>query len=339
MAEQYKEINMIDVSVIIPVYNTEKYLAACIESILLQTNVSLEIILVNDGSTDSSGSICDAYAKNYSNITAIHIQNSGQAVAKNKGLKIAQGNFIALTDSDDKMEPSMLYKMISEGYKHNADVVCCNYKQIDELGNVSHSDCTNKTYILNHEEALIRFYSRDLIYSQCWTKLYKRQMLLDYNIENEPIRYDEDIIFNIRAFKVAYKTVIIDEPLYEYTYRENSVAHGYWNFKKNINQYIDDRIKRVQITQDAVKEEAEIVKKWSLVHIIIYYNELLGRVALYPEYHSDKRIKEILSFIRNNKPIINLYYAMCGFSKVGKFLIYYLPCSFYMKYRKAKAKS
>ena len=94
MAKQ-KEINMIDVSVIIPVYNTEKYLAACIESILLQTNVSLEIILVNDGSSDSSGSICDAYAEKYSNITAIHIQNSGQAVAKNKGLKIAQGNYIA----------------------------------------------------------------------------------------------------------------------------------------------------------------------------------------------------------------------------------------------------
>ena len=336
MAEQQKEINMIDVSVIIPVYNTEKYLETCIESILSQTNVSLEIILVNDGSKDSSGSICDAYAQKYSNITAIHIQNSGQAVAKNKGLKIAQGNYIALTDSDDKMEPLMLYKMVSEGYKHDSDIVCCNYKQIDEHGNISHLNCTNKTYILNHEEALIRFYSRDMIYSQCWTKLYKRQMLLDYSIENEPIRYDEDIIFNIRAFKVAHKTVIIDEPLYEYTYRENSVAHGYWNFKKNINQYIDDRIKRVQITQDAVKEETEIVKKWSVVHIIIYYNELLGRVSLYPEYHSDKRIKEVLNFLRKNKATLDQYYKICGFSKIGKFLICNLPSKLYMKYRKAK---
>ena len=90
---------MIDVSVIIPVYNTEKYLVACIESILLQTHVSLEIILVNDGSTDSSGSICDTYAKGHSNITAIHIQNSGQAIAKNEGLT-AHANSIKVRFED-----------------------------------------------------------------------------------------------------------------------------------------------------------------------------------------------------------------------------------------------
>ena len=325
-----------DVSVIIPVYNSEKYLSACIDSVLHQEKVSLEIILVDDGSIDSSASICDDYARKYENIRAIHIKNSGQAVAKNEGLKYAQGNYIALTDSDDKMTPQMLHTMVTAGYKYDADIVCCNYKQIDEKGVVSHLNCTGKTYILNHEEALIRFYSRDLIYSQCWTKLYKHQMLTEHHIENEPIRYDEDIIFNIRAFKVAQKTIIIDEPLYEYTYRENSVAHGYWNFKKNINQYIDDRIKRVHITQEAVKEESNIVQKWSIVHIIIYYNELIGRVALYPEYHSDKRIKGILQFIRKNKDILYQYYSLCGFSKLGKALLYYLPSNLYMKYRKAK---
>ena len=230
----------------------------------------------------------------------------------------------------------MLHTMVTAKYRHDADIVCCNYKQIDEKGVVSHLDCTGKTYILSHEEALIRFYSRDLIYSQCWTKLYKHQMLTDHHIENESIRYDEDVIFNIRAFKVAEKTVIIDKPLYEYTYRENSVAHGYWNFKKNINQYIDDRIKRVRITQDAVKEESNTVKEWSLVHIIMYYNELLGRVAIHPEYHSDERIIEILNFIRNNKGILNRHYKQCGFSNTGKNMIYYLPKYLYMKYRKIK---
>lgn len=325
-----------DVSVIIPVYNTEKYLIACVDSILHQANISIEIILVDDGSTDSSGSICDDYAKKYDNIKAIHIKNSGQAVAKNEGLKYAKGNYVALTDSDDKMTPLMLYKMITLGNGKNADIVCCNYKQIDEQGVVSHLDCTGKTFILNHEEALIHFYSRDKIFSQCWTKLYKRQMLTDFHIENEPIRYDEDIIFNIKAFKAARTTVIIDEPLYEYTYRENSVAHGYWHFRKNINQYINDRIKRVQITQDAVKEESCPVKEWSLVHIMIYYNELLGRVALYPEYHSDKRINEIIQFIKRNKTILRKHYRLCGFSIIGKFLILHLPSSLYMKYRKAK---
>lgn len=324
-----------DVSVIIPVYNTEKYLSACIESVLHQTDVSQEIILVDDGSKDSSGNICDNYAEKYDNIKAIHIPNSGPATAKNVGLKHAQGNYIALTDSDDKMEPLMLFKMVSAGYKYDADIICCNYKQVDEQGHVSHLNSTNLQYVLNHEEGLIHFFSKDKIYSQCWTKLYKRQMLVDNGIENDPgLRTDEDFIFNIRAFIKAKTTVIVDEPLYEYIHRSNSLAHAY--YKKNISQYIDNRIQRVQVTQDAVKNETEVVKEWSIVHIIMYYNELLGKVALFPELHSDKRIRNIINYIRNNKQILNSHYKQCGFSKKGVFLISFLPSSFYMQYRKTK---
>jgi hypothetical protein len=161
-------------------------------------------------------------------------------------------------------------------------------------------------------------------------------MLEDYHIVNEPgLRTDEDFIFNISAFAHAKCTVIVDESLYIYTHRENSLAHGY--FKKNISQYIDNRIKRVQITQDAVKNEPNAVKEWSTVHIIMYYNELLGKVALFPEYYKDKRIKEIFKFIKHNKTILNKYYKSCGFSKIGIFLIKNLPCCIYMKYRKIKA--
>lgn len=324
-----------DVSIIIPVYNTEKYLAACIDSILHQANVSLEIILVDDGSTDSSSSICDRYAQEYNNITALHIQNSGPATAKNMGLKQAKGNYIALTDSDDKMEPLMLHKMVSAGYEHDADIICCNYKQIDEQGRISHLNSTNQQYVLNHEEGLIHFFSKNKIYSQCWTKLYRRKMISDNHIENDSgLRTDEDFIFNIRAFVHAKTTVIVDEPLYEYTHRENSLAHAY--FKSHINQYIDNRIQRVKVTQNAVKKESDTIKHWSTVHIIMYHNELLGKVALFPEYYADPRIKEILRFIKRNKSILNQHYVLCGFSKIGKMLITYLPSCLYMKYRKSK---
>lgn len=324
-----------DVSVIIPVYNTENYLSSCVDSILQQEYISLEIILIDDGSTDASGRICDNYASKYDFIKTFHIKNSGPATAKNEGLKIAQGSYIALTDSDDKMEPLMLQKMVSIGYEYDADIVCCNYKQVDEKGIISHLNSTNQQYILNHEEGLIHFFSKNKIYSQCWTKLYKRKMLTDYQINNDPgLRTDEDFIFNIKAFTHALKTVIVDEPLYVYTHRENSLAHAY--FKKNISHYIDNRIKRVQVTQDAVKNESEIVKEWSTVHIIMYYNELLGKVALFPEYYSDKRIKQILKFIRKNRHILNKYYSICGFSKIGKMLISHLPSYLYMRYRRIK---
>ena len=325
-----------DVSVVIPVYNTEKYLPVCIDSVLAQTGVSLEIILVDDGSTDSSPCICDKYAEEHDNITTIHIKNSGPATAKNEGLLLAKGNYIALTDSDDKMEPMMLHKMVNAGYNHNADIVCCNYKQIDEQGVVSHLNSTNQLYVLNHEEGLIHFFSKDKIYSQCWTKLYKRQMLRDYNIENDPgLRTDEDFIFNIRAFIQAKTTVIVDEPLYEYTHRSSSLAHAF--YKKNISQYIDNRNCRVKVTLKEMQNETKTVREWSIVHIIMYYNELIGKVALFPEYYHDERITKILKFIRRNKQILNKHYNSCGFSKTGKLLILYLPNYIYMRYRKMKA--
>lgn len=328
---------MIDISVIIPVYNTEKYLQRCVDSVIEQQEVAIEIILVDDGSTDASPKICDDYASRYPFITTLHIQNSGPATAKNEGIKYACGNYIALTDSDDKMEPLMLYKMVSAGYNHNADIICCNYKQIDEEGHITHLNYTNKEYILNHEEGFIHFFSKNKIYSQCWTKIYKRELLFNNNIKNDPgLRTDEDFIFNIRAFTHANTTIIVDQPLYEYTHRESSLAHSY--FKKNISQYIDNRIKRVAITQDAVKTETVIVKEWSIVHVIMYYNELIGKVALFPDYYSDKRVKEILCFIKQNKRILRKHYRACGFSKIGELLISYLPNHLYMRYRKSKIK-
>lgn len=327
-----------DVSVIIPVYNTEKYLQRCVDSVIGQQEVTIELILVDDGSNDASPKICEDYANKYSFITALHIQNSGPATAKNEGLRIAKGNYIALTDSDDRMEPMMLHKMVNAGYEHDADIVCCNYKQIDEQGNVSHLNSTNKQYFLNHEEGFVHFFSKDKIYSQCWTKIYKRQTLIEHHIENDPgLRTDEDFIFNIRAFLHAKSTVIVDEPLYEYTYRENSLAHAY--FKANISQYIDNRIQRVQVTLEAVKNESESIKEWSIVHIIMYHNELLGKVALFPDYYSDKRIIEVFHFIRSNITLLKKHHALCGFSKTGVFLISYLPSCLYMRYRKMKARN
>ena len=160
-------------------------------------------------------------------------------------------------------------------------------------------------------------------------------MLHDYRIENDPgLRTDEDFIFNIRAFVNAQTIVIVDEPLYKYTHRESSLAHAY--FKENISQYIDNRIKRVNVTQEAVKDESDTIKEWSTVHIIMYYNELLGKVAMFPIYFTDKRIKNILLFIKINKKVLNKHYSLCGFSRIGKLLISYLPAILYMNYRRLK---
>ncbi len=327
---------MIDVSIIIPVYNAEKYLEACIDSILKQNGVTTEIFLVDDGSTDSSAAICNRYAKEYDNISVVHITNSGQSLARNTGLKLAHGRYVTFTDNDDKMLSQMLSKMVSAGDRYNADIICCNYHEIDENDVISHTESTGKEYILNHEEALVHFYSKDKIYSQCWSKLYRRQMLVDFHVENDTVRYEEDIIFNIKAFRVSQTTVIVDEPLFLYTNRTDSVVHSHWRYKKYMDRYIDDNLKRLELTEEAVRTESKQVRKWAMIHMLIYYNQLIGRVAAFSEYHSDKRTKSMLLFVRKNKKFLNQYYSKCGFSKLGVMLILYLPSCFYMIYRKTR---
>src|SRR5574344_290604 len=244
-----------DVSIIIPVFNTETYLKRCVDSVIAQENVSVEIILVDDGSTDSSPKICDSYAAYYDNIKVLHISNSGPATAKNEGMKLATCEYIALTDSDDEMEPNMLSNMIYAAHQYHADIVCCNYMQVDENGNKSHPKHTNKIIPLDHEQGLIHLLSKDKIYSQCWTKIYRREFLTRNRITNENgLRTEEDFIFNIKAFCKCTTSVIVDKPLYIYTHREKSLAHDY--FRQHISQFIDNRILRVNMTDHIVSKES-----------------------------------------------------------------------------------
>ena len=118
--------NKIQLSVVIPVYNTEDYLQRCVDSVLENRSIDMEIILVDDGSTDSSPSICDSYSSRFPFVKTVHIKNSGPASAKNRGIEIAQGEYIALTDSDDEVKPDMFVKMLETAKRHNADIVGCN---------------------------------------------------------------------------------------------------------------------------------------------------------------------------------------------------------------------
>jgi glycosyltransferase involved in cell wall biosynthesis len=326
-----------DVSIIIPVFNTEMYLKRCVDSVIAQENVSVEIILVDDGSTDSSPKICDSYAAYYDNIKVLHISNSGPATAKNEGMKLATCEYIALTDSDDEMEPNMLSNMTYAAHQYHADIVCCNYMQVDENGNKSHPEHTNKIIPLDHEQGLIHLLSKDKIYSQCWTKIYRREFLTRNRITNENgLRTEEDFIFNIKAFCKCTTSVIVDKPLYIYTHREKSLAHDY--FLQHISQFIDNRILRVNTTDHLIKNESQPIINWGYAHNIMYYNELIGKVALFPELYKDGRIKEVFSYIRTHRDILSIHLSLCGFSKYGAWLIQHLPIYIYMKYRNRKAR-
>lgn len=327
---------MIDISVIIPVYNTEKYLKRCVDSVIAQKNITLEIILVDDGSTDTSPSICDKYAEQFSFVKVLHIKNTGPATAKNAGMSLAEGEYIALTDSDDEMKPYMLCEMLHAAHLYKADIACCNYMQVDEAGNISHTEHTGQTIPLTHEQGLQHLLSKDKIYSQCWTKIYRRSLLSDHSIRNENgLRTEEDFIFNIMAFSKSDTSVIVDKPLYIYTHREKSLAHDY--FRQHISQFIDNRILRVNMTDHIVSKESSNIIDWSRAHNIMYYNELIGKVALFPNFYNDLRIKEVMDYIKTHKNVLITHLHLCGFSKYGAFLILHLPIWIYLRYRRHKA--
>lgn len=326
-----------DISVIIPVYNVEQYLKRCVDSVLCQIGISLEIILVDDGSTDSSEKICDDYATKNTNVKCLHIENSGPATAKNRGYDIAKGNYVAFIDSDDEIKQDMFSVMLRSGYQHNADVICCNYIQVDEEGNISHTDHTGQEYVLNQDEALKALLIKDKIYSQCWTKIYKRDLLESNHIRNtEGLKTEEDFIYNIQAFACSQTVCIVDKPLYIYTHRTKSLSKDY--YRNHINQYIDNRILRLELVDTIIREKFPNLKEYGTYHCIFYYNELIGRVCSFPQIYHDKRVRNVISYIRNHSDILIANHKKLGFSKAGAYLIIYLPQVMYLHYRHLKNK-
>ncbi len=326
-----------DISVIIPIYNVEKYLKRCLDSVLRQEKVSMEIILVDDGSTDTSGKICEDYADKHSIIKCIHTSNSGPSTAKNVGYDIATGNYIAYIDSDDEIKPEMFHTMLESGYKHNADIVCCNYIQVDEKGNISHTEHTGLEYVLTQDEALKAILIKDKIYSQCWTKIYKRKTMRLHNIRNtEGIKTDEDFIYNIQAFACSHIICVIDKPLYIYSHRTSSLSKDY--FRGHINQYIDNRIYRLELVEKIIQKEFPHLKEYSIYHCIFYYNELLGKVCNYPYLYNDQRIHKVIDYIKKHSKTLRMNHDKLGFSIIGFYLIFFLPTKIYLYYRLWKCK-
>ena len=326
-----------DISVIIPVYNVEKYLRKCLQSVLRQENVTMEIILVDDGSTDTSSEICDEYAAIHSNINCIHIKNSGPSTAKNIGYDVATGNYISFIDSDDEIKPEMFHTMLQSAYKHNADIVCCNYFQIDESGNLSHTSYTNQEYVLSRDEALKAILIKDKIYSQCWTKIYKRETIDLHHVRNtDGLKTEEDFIYNIQAFACSETVCVVDKPLYIYTHRSSSLSKDY--YREHIYKYIDNRILRLELVDSIIKMDFPHLQEYATYHCIFYYNELLGRICLFPKIYHDPRTHKVLSYIKQNSNVLINHHQKLGFSKTGAYIIQYLPDTLYLYYRHLKAR-
>lgn len=211
------------ISVIIPVYNVEKYLVRCIDSVISQTYGKLEIILVDDGSTDQSGKMCDEYALRDDRIKVIHKQNGGLADARNAGLKIATGDYIGFVDSDDWIEPDMYERLYALCCENNLDLIAARFcEYIDDKD--KDTLFTNDFWVTDGIGLLkINIFGDEkyVVTNSVWDRLYKREILKD--IWFPAGRKYEDICFSAEVFLRAERCGYLDAKLYHYTIRNDSI--------------------------------------------------------------------------------------------------------------------
>lgn len=211
------------ISVIVPIYKVEQYLNRCIDSIINQTYTNLEIILVDDGSPDNCPKICDEYAKKDDRIKVIHKENGGLSDARNVGLDIASGNYIAFVDSDDYIELNMLESMMNDLIKNNVDLVVCNIRYI--LGDKKNVKYNENDRILNKYEAMEEYIKDGIIQAVAWNKLYKRNII--GNMRYKVGKTNEDEFFTYKVINNAEKIYYNSNAFYNYLQRENSITGRY----------------------------------------------------------------------------------------------------------------
>ena len=187
------------ISVIVPIYNVEPYLRRCIDSIINQTYKNLEIILVDDGSTDGSGEICNKYEQQDERIRVIHKKNGGAADARNKGLEVMTGKFVSFVDSDDWIEYNFYENMIEQAIKYNADIVVSNYNYVSDNGDIICRYEKNDKVRYNTEEAMNEMIHDGFIQAVIWNKLYLKSCIKDIRFKVGQICEDEFFTYKVIA--------------------------------------------------------------------------------------------------------------------------------------------
>lgn len=290
------------ISIIIPVYKVEKYLEKCIESVLKQTYTNLQIILVDDGSPDNCGKICDEYAKKDSRIEVIHKANGGLSDARNVGISKAKGRYIGFVDSDDYIKEDMYEILLNLIKKYDADVSICNlYDVID--GN----EC------IRNKENGIREYSRiDIlkeilldknIQSYAWNKLYKKELF-------DEIKYPigkkyEDIGTTFYLFEKCNKIVVTSEPEYYYLKRADSLVNNIT--ESTILDYTEIIIQRYLYIKQNIKELRKYNNYYLAKTLITAHNDIenLENISEEMQQRYKKLYELVLEIIKSNSKDID----------------------------------
>ena len=278
------------ISVVIPVYNVEKYLDKCMESVLNQTYSNIEVILVDDGSTDKSGKICDEYQKKDKRVVVYHKENGGLSDARNYGINKSHGEYITFIDSDDFVEQNyveFLYKLIKE---NQADIAMG--KQYVRYPEKIINTGSGNTYNVNAHDCMEKLlYSEDFDVS-AWAKLYKKELF-------KSIKFPKGMVFEdagttYKLILQSKKIVLKSEPIYNYIIRNNSITNSKFNIKK-----MDMIYNTQKMVDDTIKVYPDLFKAGKRRMMYAY----LSTITQYARNNSkDKKIrKELMDYIKKNR--------------------------------------
>lgn len=217
------------ISIIVPIYNVGKYLPKCIESILNQTFKNFELILVNDGSTDNSGVVCDDYEKKDTRIKIIHKSNGGVSSARNAGLYVAKGEYIGFVDPDDYIDKNMYEKLYRLCIDNNSDIAICRFNR-EINGKIQNKESTEEIIELNNMEAMNELFKGNLYRFSLCNKLFSKKCFNDVLFPEE--RIHEDLSTTYKLFANSKKAVYINYCGYIYVRRENSILTSTYNEKR-----------------------------------------------------------------------------------------------------------
>lgn len=283
------------ISIIIPVYNVSKYLPECMDSVLSQTYKNLEIILVNDGSTDESGKSCDSYSQKDKRIKVIHKKRGGPSDARNAGLSAATGKYIGFVDSDDYIEPDMYETLLKILSIYDADIAGCPFYHIKRGKIINQKYFTGTVAQFNTISALEELIMQRSFSNNVWNKIYKKKLIQDIEFPVNVYR-GEDMIFNYKAFVGAKKSVYVDTPKYYYFYRQDSIMHSHVYVKEvdDLYQFIE-RLEFISINFPSLFNLTQ--KKLIEFFIILYRN-----LKYYQSHHKKNNLFKIYikNYIRSN---------------------------------------
>lgn len=319
------------ISVIVPVYNVQDYLERCVSSLVNQTYRNMEIILVDDGSTDASGEYCDRLAKMDSRIIVIHQENKGLGPARNAGLDRMTGEYVAFVDSDDWVEANIYDILLNALHTHCCEIATCGRKIVMNGTVHSYIYCLSEAQVLDSHEAIRKYLLQDNLNMSACDKLFQANLFNDIRFPGEHL-VSEDIVPIYSILKKAQKVVLTGEPLYDYFSREGSLSKSPFNKKMlGAYQYAQNVAQDVEKNFPEFKDEAVCFESDMLISV---YRYIRGSGYQGPEKNA------ILTELRKKLPIILKNHSLMWKHKAYALLAVIgcdrLPDKIYKKLRQIK---